>query len=383
MKIAFFLPNLGGGGAERMQVHLANTLALRGHDVSVVVANAAGPVRGRLSPAVSLVDLKKERCFAALLPLAQYLHRSRPQILISAISHANVIAILARLLAPFSGSKVIATERISLSRILRDESRWWRLAFPLLPRLVYPLAAKVVGVSQGVADEVQALAKLPDEKIATVYNPTIAAELAELLAEEPGYQDLLALKRPIVATVGRLQPQKDHACLLRAFSRSAGQHAAILVIFGEGPLRQDLEDQAEELGIADRVFFPGFVANPLAFLKRCDLFVLSSRYEGFPNVLAEALYCGLPIVSTDCPHGPAEVLDGGRFGSLVPVGDEAALAEAMTAALVTRHDPEAQRRRAMEFSAEATADRYEALFGEILHARRNKVWPARRSVMDS
>ena len=370
MRIAFFLPTLGGGGAERMQIHLANALAARGHGVCMVVGKAAGPVRESLSPAVQLVDLAKGRSLSALLPLARYLRRQKPQVLISALSHGNFVALLARRLAPFSRTKVIVTERNALGARLHDAGRGWRLAFPLLLRLLYPLADRVVGVSRGVSAEVRAFAGLGHDAVTTINNPTVTADLAKQAGMAPERKDLLALDRPIVATAGRLGPQKDQACLLRAFARSAPRHDAVLVILGEGPLRGELEGLAERLGISERVFFLGFVANPLPFLKRCKLFVLSSRYEGFGNVLVEALYCGLPIVSTDCPHGPAEILDGGRYGTLVPVGDDAALAEAMTAALTRRHDREAQHRRALDFSAEAVADRYEALFREILRAPR-------------
>ena len=239
----------------------------------------------------------------------------------------------------------------------------------VLMRLLYPLADKVVGVSRGVAAEARSALRLRPDQVTSIYNPVITPSTEDQIAQPTGNPRFDELQKPIVITVGRLFPQKDQVTLITAFAPVARAKNATLVLLGDGPERSQLEAAAQAAGIADRVHFLGFVENPLAYMARADLFVLSSTHEGFANVLVEALACGLPVVSTDCPSGPREVLDEGRYGQLVPVGDVNAFTEAMIATLDAVTDRDRLRDRAQVFSTDRITDQYECLFETLLHHR--------------
>lgn len=361
MKIALFVPTITGGGAEKMQVHLANGLADRGHSVELVIANAEAVARKRLSVDVRLIDFQKPRIMLTLLPLRRYLRKERPDVLIAALSHANVLAIVARLLAPLCGTKVIVTERNTIAGWIAS-GRQVDQMMPTLMKLLYPLAYKIVGVSQGVSDEVREVLGLQPSKVSTIYNPIITPDIADQIPRPTCNPLFDKIERPIVVTAGRLVPLKDHEGLISAFVPIANDRKANLVILGEGPMRQQLETAAAAAGIAGQVHFLGFVENLMAYLARADLFVLNSKHEGLANVLVEALACGLPIVSTDCPSGPREVLDNGRYGRLVSVGDTKGLSAAMLEALDSSTNIESLQARAKDFSVDKIANQYEALF---------------------
>jgi glycosyltransferase involved in cell wall biosynthesis len=240
-------------------------------------------------------------------------------------------------------------------------------------RRTYAQAEAIVAVSNGVADDLARLTGLPRERVRTVYNPVVGPELARLAAEpvdHPWFRP--GQSSPVVLGAGRLSGQKDFPTLVRAFARLRATMPARLVILGSASTPEltakragELRALAAEKGLVEEVDLPGFVPNPYAYMARSALFVLSSAFEGFGNVLVEAMATGCPVVSTDCPSGPAEILDGGRHGPLVPVGDDAALAAAMARTLAAPPDPAALRRRAAEFTPERATDAYlEALFGD-------------------
>ena len=235
----------------------------------------------------------------------------------------------------------------------------------------YAAADAVVAVSDGVADDLAALAQLPRGRVRTIHNPVVGPDLARLAAETVEHPWFRAGGPPVVLSVGRLTVQKDHPTLLRAFARLRATRPARLVLLG-GAARPErtaewlagLRGLAASLGVAGDVDLPGFVANPYPYMARSALFVLSSAWEGFANVLVEAMACGCPVVSTDCPSGPAEILDRGRYGPLVPVGDAEGLAGAMARVLDGQPDPAGPGRRAGKFTVGRAADAYlEVLFG--------------------
>ncbi len=264
--------------------------------------------------------------------LARYLRDRRPVALLAAKDRAGRTAVLARALA---GTATPITLRLgtTLSTAMAGRpalARWLRYA-PI--RLLYPRLDRIVAVSAGVADDTARIARLPRESIAVVRNPVITPELTAQAAAPCPHPWLDGTGVPAICAAGRLQRQKDFPTLIRAFAKLRAGRDCRLLILGEGSARPRLEALITELGLADQVALVGFQANPYAYLARADLFVLSSAWEGSPNVLTEALALGTPVVATDCPSGPAEVLDGGRFGPLVAVGDAAALAAAMGATL--------------------------------------------------
>jgi glycosyltransferase involved in cell wall biosynthesis len=215
-----------------------------------------------------------------------------------------------------------------------------------------------------MAVDMAALTKLPLEKISVIYNGVVTPDFEAKVAMQAVHPwfDGEASSPPVFVAIGRLVEQKDFPTLLRAFAKVAARRPARLMILGEGRLRSALMDLAAELGIVDRFYLAGFQPNPLPFMREAAAVVLSSRYEGFAIVLAEALACGAKVVSTDCPEGPAEILDGGAYGMLVPVGDDAALADAMLNTLDARVDRERLKQRGRDFSMEACGRHYLDLF---------------------
>jgi glycosyltransferase involved in cell wall biosynthesis len=227
----------------------------------------------------------------------------------------------------------------------------------------------IIAVSEGVADDLAVTARIARVRITVIYNPVITPHFDEHIAEQVTHPWLGDAATPFILGVGRFAPQKDFITLISAFALITQPRNLRLILLGDGPLKARLLACAQALGVAERVDMPGYTPNPFPFMRKAAALVLSSRYEGFGNVLAEALACGTPVVSTDCPHGPAEILENGRYGILVPVGDKEAMAKAITEVLGTAPDRNALRARGHEFAAEHAAERYIRLFGSVLQNR--------------
>jgi glycosyltransferase involved in cell wall biosynthesis len=330
--IAFFLPSVRAGGAQRVMVNLAQGIADRGLPVDVVLATAEGVFLDQLSPTVRLVDLRARRLLGSLLPLTRYLRRERPRVLISSMSHANLIALWAARLAR-RATPVMVTEHTTVSQANAPGRRLAERLGPYLVRTFYPGAAYVVAVSRGAADDLTRTTGIARDRIRVVYNPVITPRIMALARQAPDHPWLAPGQPPVILGVGRLSQAKDFPTLIRAFAKVRSRRAVHLIILGEGEARAGLEALVGELGLAEDVALPGFRENPMSYMAASALFVLSSAWEGLPTVLIEALAAGTRVVSTDCPSGPREILQGGLLGALVPVGDAAALAEAMTDAL--------------------------------------------------
>jgi len=359
--IALFIPSLRGGGAEGMMVNLARGLVERDFAVDLVVAKAEGPYLSRVGGRVRLIDLGCRRTLRALPGLARYLRRERPAALLSAMDHANVVALLARGLARVP-TRVVVSVRTTHSAVLQqahDAKR--KLVMPFLIRRCYPWADGVVAISQGVAADLVETMGIRRESVRVIYNPVVTPDLERQAAEPVDHPWFAPGELPVILGVGRLTAAKDFPLLLRAFDRVRRECAVRLVILGEGEQRPHLERLVRELDLEQCVRLPGFVDNPYAYMSRAAVFVLSSAWEGFSNVVAEALACGTPVVSTDCPHGPAEILEGGKHGRLVPVGDTERLAEAIVATLAAPPDREAVRQRGRVFSLERSVTEYLAV----------------------
>jgi glycosyltransferase involved in cell wall biosynthesis len=328
-RIALVTNAMEGGGAQRAFAKLASGIAAAGREVDLVLGRAEGPYLGEVGPDVRVVDLGVPRFGRAVVPLARYLRRTHPLAVYSALDYVNVVTVVAHGLARVD-TRLVVSERNTLSVAASNSASRATRWMPTLVRRVYPRADAVVAVSPGVAEDLVAGCGLSPRQVHVLPNPVVTPQLFEMRAESvdpPWLGDLLGdPDRPVVLAVGRLVPQKDFGVLLEAFADVRRSRPARLVILGEGPLRPDLEAQAERLGVADDVVLPGFCANPYPVMAAADAFVLSSRWEGSPGVLIEAMACGAPVVATDCPSGPRQVLDGGRYGRLVPVGDREALA---------------------------------------------------------
>ncbi|WP_310535269.1 glycosyltransferase [Novosphingobium sp.] len=355
-RAAFLLPDMGGGGTERLTVELANGFAARGAQVDCVLMQARGEFLPLLDPAVRVVDLGVPRLRHVPGALRAYLKRETPDALLAAMWPLTSVAVLAtRGLA--KRPRLLLSDHCPLLEQYAQPLHT-NLSLRLTAPLTYRAADGVIAVSQGLAQEMEQLAHLPKGSVQTIWNPI----------ERPANSTWGAhvwdnLPRPHLLAMGKLKAEKNFALLIRAFAEFAAHAPGTLAIVGEGQERAALEALVGELGLDDRVVLPGFCATPGDWYAGADLFVLSSNFEGFGNVMVEAMHYGLPVVATDCPHGPAEALGGGRWGTLVPMNDPAALAKAMADALEAPSKPILQRARAGQFSATRAVDAYwQAMF---------------------
>lgn len=364
-RVALFLPSFGVGGAERNVTRLAGALAGLGRGVDLVVADPAGPVRAEADDAVRIVDLGVPRVARSVLPLARYLVRERPLAFISSHEHANLAALAAR---RWSGVRVplVLTVRSTLSMQAREARDWRdRWVIPGLARRLYPGAERLVALSHAAAADAEAWLGLAPGRVQVIANPVVSDRLLERSRESLDHPLLAPGHAPLIVAVGRLAVEKDHAMLVRAFARlTSGGTQAHLVVIGEGPERPALGRLVTNLGLDGAVTFTGYQANPLPWMARAAVVALSSRYEGLPTVLIEALACGARVVSTDCPSGPREVLGGGQWGTLVPVGDVEAMATALGRALAAGRPAQVP----MDALAPYTESRVVAEYNELINA---------------
>ena len=415
MHLAFVIPSLGGGGgAERALLAVARCLVARGHAVDILLfdRSASNPEeipraarlflagtatrgngsrrrtrlrridacrqaapqsvhqRGRLArllardgPRLALnkildLLLRDPAVYSRVGPIADYVRQEQPDRLLPVLPQAHLATLAASARNADAGTPfppVVPCLQLPLTVERRTRRR--------LHRKLLPLAAHTATVSDGLAGELASTAGIPRERITTIHNPLVLPSPADR-GRGPVHPWLDAVgpaSPPVVLAAGRLEPQKNFPLLIRAFRRVRSRRPVRLVVLGAGSQRARLEHLVDRLGLRDAVSLPGWTAHPHACMARAALFVMSSRWEGLPLVLIEALAAGCPVVSTDCRHGPAEILDGGAFGRLVPPGEEAALAEAMERTLDDPPSPDLLRKRAAFFSVDRIVDAWERL----------------------
>ena len=393
-------PSLGGQGAERKALYVAAGLIERGHEVDLLLQRLVChypdevPEGARIFFQSRRTDERTRKNFERMpavprplvperrpwrvrcpriglasrlnrgqLPLlastrlprwaveaAAYLDRERPDALLA----MNVLAATAAGMALHlvrRPPRVVAT----LHEVLKTGRLRYRA------RQAYPHAGAVVGVSHGVSTEFEKVPGLERGRIHTIYNPVVSPHLMRGVRQPANHPWMDGSGAPVILAVGKLNKGKDFSTLLDAFARLLAQRSARLIVLGQGRLRPNLLSLSRKLGVAEHVDFPGFMENPYAFLARADLFVLSSRSEALPTVLIEAMACGCPVVSTDCDFGPREILEEGRYGALVPVGDPEALSAAMARTLDDPLPRSVLRERASCFDAESAVEQYEKL----------------------
>ena len=396
--VLFFLQNFAGGGLEKKVLRIAGMLRERNKHVAIAVCIPEGPLAGSVPEGVPVITLdevplwrarlaamradpggygallrpvllsrKPSRMLAFLPSLAELLVRRRPRALFTAMPYMNVIAVLARKLAG-TGTRVVLSEIDAVRDTLEGAPGWKMRYLAPLMRREYGQADAVIAVSDGIADDLSDWTGLDRDRITTVYNPTVTPDILEKAAEPPAHPWFARGEPPVVLGVGRLDPKKDFATLIRAFAKVRASREAKLIILGDAPpgkkrdrYRAELAVLISNLGVDDDVAFPGFTLNPYSYMGHAAVFVLSSLREGFPNVMVEAMACGCPVVATDCPHGPREILAGETFGPLVPMGDPDRMAVAIARTL---DDPIPRDRliaRASEFSAERAVDHYQRI----------------------
>lgn len=330
--IAYFIRSMHGGGAEKAALHLLREFVNQGLRVDLVLARGEGSYMDQIPREVNIVDLGTQQVAMSFPKMIRYLRQKQPKALIASLHYPAEIALWARKLAGVN-TKVIIIEQNTLSiEAKRSDQLSVRLS-PLAAKFSYPLADKVVAVSKGVAVDLAKTTGIPLDKIDVIYNPVITDSLFQQAQEPIDHPWFKVGEPPVIIAVGRLHPQKNFANLIYAFSKVRQTVPARLMILGVGPKENRLRKIVQSLGLEDDVAMPGFCQNPYPYIAKSTVFALSSAWEGFGMVLVEAMALGIPIVSTACPSGPSEVLDEGKYGLLVPVGDSDAMAKALIKAL--------------------------------------------------
>ncbi len=363
---AIYIHDLSPGGVERQSLVLARELRQRGVNIVIVVHQMRGELIPLLPPGIPVIDLQSARTLQDVLRLRRFLLQDRPDIFMANVDHNNIAAALANALAG-TETKLVICQHNPLSAGFHATVNWKHRVVPWFYRALSSRIDHAVAVSDGIADEL-INAGLPAKKVSTISNAVIGDDFADRANLPVRHPWLVNKDRPVFVTAGRLVEMKDQRTLLRAFAVHVRQRPSRLMLLGVGPMLEELRALAGTLGIADDVAFEGFVRNPLPYMRAADAFVLSSRSEGFGNVLVEALGCGTPVVSTNCPHGPADILGHGKYGILVPPRDPEALAPAFGRILDERAKWPRERlqARAEAFTYRACADRYAHLFRSLI-----------------
>ena len=388
MRIALVIPHLAGGGAERSVLKLARGLIERGHVVDILFFKKIDTLADEVPAGARQFLLKQQRTswfhdrkhlvrrFGFRLfrflrgdllrdarSIAAYIDKERPDCILPSLPRAKVATMSA-----VSFTKLNPVIVPIMHSVVMNRRRRYRNLYSIL----FATADHVVAVSDGVADNVALVLGISRKRISRVYNPVVDSEIAELARAAPAHPWMMDNGCPIILSVGRLARVKDFPTLLRAFRNVSQNRQVRLIILGDGSWRPRLEYMVRKMGLETKVSLPGWVSNPYAFMSRASMLVLSSKFEGLANVLIEALACGCPCVSTNCPSGPNEILGNGKFGPLVPVGNVPELATAMEHVLDFPLKKDMLLGRANEFSVDNSIDSYERIIVDLVRKRRHR-----------
>lgn len=353
--VALFLPTLTAGGIERCFLNLAEGFLDQDITVDLVVADLRGRFISQIPDGVNVVNLGADRTLKAILPLRNYLNTIEPSVLLSGHTHANIAAILA---SKTSRAKTKIAVGIHNTLSQKSATGFMSRAVQFLYPHLYKLADEIIAVSEGVKQDLLNNINLDPEVISVIHNPVSINSVVKQSMEKVSHEWLSDESLQVVLGAGRLTKQKDFETLIRAFvDVQKVNKQARLIIAGTGD-KKELEDLATDLGVGDKIDLVGYVDNLYAYMRLADIFVLSSQWEGFGIVLVEAMAVGTPVVSTDCPHGPAEILQNGEFGELVPVGDSKQLSDSICNTLSKGQDTKTLESRAADFSAKNIAKTY-------------------------
>lgn len=362
MHITMILASLYGGGAERSAINLATGFAARGIHVEILLLQDEGAMFDQLPDAINVTVYHHSRVLNALFDLKTYFNNNHPDAVISFLNQTNLVVLLAHSLAN-STVPVIPTVRSNLTINRRDSLKERIIIF--LSRFVFSRAARIIGVSDGVSDSVRQ--HITSHNVETIYNPTNIHNIIQKMQQPIPHVWLQSKEKPVIIAAGRLVPAKGFDVLITALAYLRDKLPARLIILGEGPLRAELEAMISQLDLNNDIQLPGYTDNPYAFFRYADVFVLSSRYEGLPNALIEAMVCSTPVVATDCESGPREILVNGKFGPLVPVDNAEALADAIYQTLSTPPNRDKIKARAMDFSIERSVDHFLRVIEAVCH----------------
>ena len=362
MRVSILLPDLGGGGAERVSLDLATQFSAAGCKVDFVLLRKEGELLGKAESEFPVTALGVNKIRSSIGPLREYIIDQQPDVILAAMWPLTTIAVLSNLLCK-KKVKIVSVEHSVLSSQYSGRGLLHKLLLFFSAAFTYRISDYSVAVSQGVADDMAKISFLRKDKIHVVNNPIPPHRSADIEEEYKVKALWGGFSGHKILSVGSFKKAKRFDILLKAISIVSDKQAVKLILLGDGPLRNSFTELAEKLGISDSVIMPGFVLNTPSFYEFSDLFVLSSEREGLPTVIVESLAAGTPVVATDCKSGPAEILENGKYGKLVAVGDPAALAKAIEESLAEPFDPEVLKARAKDFSPDVIAKKYLNLFG--------------------
>lgn len=349
------------GGAQRVAQNLCTELSSRGHSVDLVLVEAKGEILEELPDDISVIDLGARRVLNSIPALARYLRRQSPDVVYSMMTEVNLVALLSHSLSRSEAAIVISEHNVLRTSINKPKER----LLISLASLLYPRADHIIVVSDGVKENILSTLSVKESILSRIYNPFDINRIQHLARKPLSHPWLSASSSKVVISAGRHVPQKGFDTLLTAIADIDDEDVK-LILLGTGPETEHLKHLSCALGIGDRVDFEGFVDNPYSYISKSDVFVLSSDHEGFGNVIVESLACGCPVVSTDCPSGPSEILQGGKYGSLVPVGDAHRMSDEIRSTLANPPCKGMLQSRAKDFSVDSVVDQYEKIFETVL-----------------
>ena len=354
--ITIFLSSFVGGGAERVLLQLCDHFCDRGLTIDLIVVNDRGPLETLVPRRARFIKFDCVKPSKAIIKLTNYLIKTKPRAILSALTHANIACAIAHQLS-MTSCKLVLSERINIKKDLLDRcSPIDRFITEKLIQILYKRADAIVAVSKGVEESIKILSNSKLKNTTSIYNPIDTKKIIILSRERITlpWEDSL----PIIISSGRITFQKNFQCLLKAFSIMRKRIPSHLIILGKGEQHQEIVHTTETLKIKNDVWLPGYCHNPYPYMAQSKLYVLPSRFEGLPNVLLEALALGIPIISTNCPSGPEEILAHGKYGRLVPVDDPVSMAEAMEKSLSGNHPEFDQAEALHRFQPELIVDQY-------------------------
>ena len=361
IRVAIFVYSFRGGGAEKMMIHIANELHQRGHNIELILVDDSGPYESLVNPEIKTSEIGSSNMVEIQYNLWRNLCQRDLDVLLSTMEIPNIVSVIA---TGYPNSIPVVLRSANINSMKERHGKYKLI--PILKQLSYTHADTIVTISDGVAHDLARITKMDESEMTTIYNPAYDPDIPTKAKGPVDMEWLSDEKKCVAIGVGNMKRQKDFSTLIRAVHRMNEVGELFLVILGKGELEDELKSLVEKLGIADRVSFPGFVSNPHAYMSKANIFILSSAWEGFGNVIVEAMACGTPVVCTDCPGGPSEILNNGEFGPLVPVGDDKAMTRAIKDVLADPIDSSVLQSRAKDFAIETIVDEYEDVLLSVI-----------------
>ncbi len=333
-KLTFFLSSVMGGGAERVFITIANDFASKGMNVDLVLVNGKGPYLEEISDLVNVVDLSCKQTYTSIKQLILYLNNIKPHVFFSTQMHTNVVALLALMMSRHKPMVILR----EANAVEAYRSGFKNRIVLMLAKFLYKKADKIIALHEAMKKEIINVFHIRDEKITVINNP-VSIEKIDSLSKMENQIQLFTGGSKFILGIGRLDQQKDFKTLILAYSMVYKDFDNIkLVILGEGILFSEIKNQIEKLGLSNHVILPGFISNPFPWIKSAEMLVSTSKFEGFPNVLIQALALDVPVIATNCPGASAEILEYGKLGTLIAIGDVNGLSNAIMANLMEKKD---------------------------------------------